>query len=149
MVCISPLISLMMDQKLKYSSKGVQVEFVSDEQGSHQSRSKILQGEIQLVYISPESAIRNPLYRNMFLSPKYKEKLAAIAVDEAHCVETWGDDFRTVFSQIGELRSLIPTGVSMVAPTATATKETLDSVCRRFSTENPVVVAHCLHTEII
>ena len=130
-----------MDQKLKYSSKGVQVEFVNDEQESHHSRSKILQGEIQLVYISPESAIQNPLYRNMFLSPKYKEKLAAIAVDEAHCVKTWGDDFRTVFSQIGELCSLIPTGVSMVALTATATEETLDIVCRRLSMENPVVVA--------
>ena len=77
----------------------------------------------------------------MFLLPQYKEKLAAIAVDEAHCVKTWGDEFRTVFSEVGELRSLIPSGVRMVALTATATDETLDIVCGRLSMDNPVVVA--------
>ena len=55
------------------------------------------------MYISPESAIGNPTYSNMFLSSQYKEKLIAVAVDEAHCVKTWGDEFRTVFSQVGEL----------------------------------------------
>ena len=72
---------------------------------------------------------------------RYKEKLVALAVDEAHCVKTWGDEFRTVFGQGGELRSLIPTGVNVIALTATATAETLTIVSQRLCMVNPVVVA--------
>ena len=46
-------------------------------------------GCVQLVYISPESMICNPMYWNMLLSRVYKEKLVAFVVDEAHCVKTW------------------------------------------------------------
>ena len=67
-VCISPLTSLVMDQQSKYSPKGLLVEYVGDEQGSCPSKGRILRGEVQLLYISPESAIRSPTYRNMFLS---------------------------------------------------------------------------------
>ena len=123
---------------LWYSPRGLLVEYVGDEQGSCPSKGKILRGEVQLLYISPESAIRNPTYRNMFLSHRYKEKLVALAVDEAHCVKTWGDEFRTVFGQVGELR---PTGVNVIALTATATAETLTIVSQRLCMVNPVVVA--------
>ena len=77
----------------------------------------------------------------MFMSATYKKNLVALAVDEAHCVKTWGDDFRKTFSLIGELRSLIPHGVSIIALTATATSETLRVVTQRLSLVNPTVVA--------
>lgn len=139
-VCISPLTSLMMDQTAKYCPKGLDVAFVGNDQKSC-SRDRILSGEIQLLFISPESAIMNSTYRNMFLSHRYKEKLVALVVDEAHCVKTWGDEFRTVFSQVGELRSLVPVGVHMMALTATATAETLRIVSNRLCMINPVIVA--------
>ena len=77
-----------MDQQSKYKPKGLLTEFVGDEQNN--SQEKILRGEVQLLFISPESAINNSVYINMFLSHPYKENLVAIAVDEAHCVKTWG-----------------------------------------------------------
>lgn len=77
----------------------------------------------------------------MFLTPKCKTKLVGLVVDEAHCVRTWGDEFRTVFAQIGELRSLIPAEVNIMALTATTTSSTLTIVSRRLSLDNPVVVA--------
>ena len=77
----------------------------------------------------------------MFLSPQYKEKLVALAVDEAHCVKSWGDDFRITFALIGELRSLIPTGVNVIALTATATSETLSIVTQKLSLVKPTLVA--------
>ena len=46
------------------------------------------------------------------------ERLVAVVVDEAHCVKTWGDEFRTAFAHIGELRSLIPSRVNILALTA-------------------------------
>ena len=42
-----------------------------------------------VVYISPESLVCNPVYRNMLLSPIYKDKLVALGIDEAHCVKSW------------------------------------------------------------
>ena len=66
----------------------------------------------------------------MLLSPVYKEKLAALVIDEAHCVKFWGDQFRQTFVLIGDLRSLIPSNVKLLALTATATIETRNvSVC--------------------
>ena len=87
------------------------VEFVGGEQ-EHSSKERILRGEVQLLFISPESAIGNRTYRAMFLSQQYKKNLVGLIVDEAHCVKMWGDELRTVFSQVGELRSLIPAGVT-------------------------------------
>ena len=52
----------------------------------------------------------------MLLSQVYKDKIIGPVVDEAHCVKTWRDIFRTAFA---ELRSLLPSGVSVMALTAT------------------------------
>lgn len=63
---------------------------MEEEQLNYSAVNKILKGEIQLVYISPESLICNLIYRSMMLSPAYKEKLVALVVDEAHCVLVQG-----------------------------------------------------------
>ena len=53
----------------------------------------------------------------MLLSHNYGSNLVAVVVDEAHCVKTWGDDFRLAFSQIGDLRSVLPKEVGVHALT--------------------------------
>ena len=141
MVCISPLTSLMMDQRAKFTPRGLTTEFVGEAQSDQATVRKVLRGETQLVLITPESIIGNALYRNMLLSTTYKEKLVALVVDEAHCVKTWGDQFRKTFSMIGDLRSIVPTGVNMMALTATATTETFHVVSKRLAMTNPTLVA--------
>ena len=89
MICVSPLVSLMMDQKSKFTPKGITAEFVGENQNDDAAIRSVLAGKVQLVYISPESKMCNTMYRNMILSPIYKEKLVALVVDEAHCVKTW------------------------------------------------------------
>ena len=79
----------MLDQKSKFQPVGISTEFVGEDQCDSCAISRVLSGDVQLVYISPESIICNPMYRNMLLSPVYKEKLVATIVDEAHCVKTW------------------------------------------------------------
>ena len=64
----------------------------------------------------------------MVLFIRYKEDLVALVVDEAHCVKLWGERFRTAFSELGTLRSLIPSKVNILALTAIATTETYHSV---------------------
>ena len=89
MVCVSPLTSLMMDQRTKFSPKGIETEFVGEDQHDDDVVKRVIRGKVQLVFISPESLITNAQYRNMLLSKVYKENLVALVVDEAHCVKTW------------------------------------------------------------
>ena len=79
----------MMDQKEKFLSLGLRVEFVGEAQTDKAASRCVINGEVQLVYISPENILRNPKYRQMLMSAIYKEILIGIAVDEAHCVKTW------------------------------------------------------------
>ena len=88
-VCITPLVSLMMDQKNKFAPKGIETEFVGEAQTNQKSISNVVNGKVQLVFISPESIISNPLFRGMLTNSIYKDKLVALVVDEAHCVKTW------------------------------------------------------------
>ena len=85
-LCISPPTSLMMDQREKYAPKGISSEFVGGDQTDPIVIKKILEGAVQLVFITPESIIENTLYRNMLLSQPYIDRLVALVVDEAHCV---------------------------------------------------------------
>lgn len=50
---------------------------------------RILRGEMQIVFIGPESLISNPTWREMLRSPVYKKNLVAFIVDEVHCVTKW------------------------------------------------------------
>ena len=131
----------MMDQQAKFKNRHFSVEFVGEAQTDLDVKRKVINGEVQLVYISPENIIENPRYRNMLLAPVYKEKLVAIIIDEAHCIKTWGEKFRRSFSKLGELRSLIPIGVKIMALTATATCLTFDIIRERLSLRNPVIVS--------
>ena len=139
-VCISPLTGIMMEQQSKYKPKGIDVEYICEDIDSV-TRKHITKGEVQLVFVSPESIINNALYRNMLLSCPYREKLVASAIDEAHCVKTWGEEFRVAFAQIGEIRSLIPPEVNIISLTSTATSATYEVVKRKLCLKNPTLVA--------
>ena len=79
----------MMDQREKFCSKGLTAEFVGEAQTNPTVVKRVLQGNVQIVLISPESLLNNEKFRSMLLTPRYKEKLVALAIDEAHCVKTW------------------------------------------------------------
>ena len=89
MVCITPLTSIMMDQKVKFTPRGVAADFVAEAQEDQSAISRVLQGKVQLIFISPESLLHNSCYRSMLLSDVYRNNLVAVVVDEAHCVKTW------------------------------------------------------------
>jgi len=88
-VVVTPLISLMIDQKEKFSQKGLRVEFVGEAQEDDDAIARVLNGDIQLVYIHPESLLLNRRYRGMLTTVPYQERLKALIVDEAHCVKLW------------------------------------------------------------
>ncbi|KAL5506244.1 hypothetical protein EMCRGX_G007846 [Ephydatia muelleri] len=140
-VCVSPLVSLMMDQVSKYSSKGLTTQFLGEDRKTILSSVECWKVNImQLVFISPEALLRNKQWKQMLSTSPYRENLVALVVDEAHCVETWGDSFRPEFSRIGDIRSIKPSDVRIMALTATATNTTRKVVISRLCMEDPVIV---------
>ena len=79
----------MMDQKAKFTPRGIDAEFVGEAQTDRTAVERVVKGEVQLLFISPESIITNPLFRNMLMTKPYKDNLVGLVVDEAHCVKTW------------------------------------------------------------
>ena len=65
------------------------VEFVGEAQEDKKAVEKIINGQVQLVYISPENLLENRRYRNMLRSTVYQEKMIALVVGEALCVKFW------------------------------------------------------------
>lgn len=88
-VCVSPLNATMIEQKDKFLAAGINAEFVGETQKSPTAWRKVISGQAQLFYISPESIICNSQYRQMLRSPVYKENLMGIVFDEAHCIKIW------------------------------------------------------------
>lgn len=131
----------MMDQCTRFNSMGMQAEFVGEAQTNKEAIQRVISGKVSLVFITPESIVENPRYRKMLLSPVYKSNTVALVVDEAHCVKNWGDQFRQTFAKIGDLRSLLPLEVKILALTATATMETYGVAKTRLEMVEPVLIS--------
>jgi len=84
---ISPLVALMQDQVDGFSSRGLKCARVGN--CTEEMKQKILDGEYQLVFVSPEALLATRRWRKMLLSPIYQNNLIAVVVDEAHCVRNW------------------------------------------------------------
>lgn len=79
----------MREQAAKFSTLGIKAEFVGEEQTDPTARRRVINGDVQLVFISPENLLCNSQYRAMLRTSCYKSNLVAVAIDEAHCVKIW------------------------------------------------------------
>lgn len=79
----------MKEQAARFSALGLSAEFVGEAQTNVDVKLRVLKGEVQLVFISPENLLCNTVFRNMLLTDQYRDLLVGVAVDEAHCVKTW------------------------------------------------------------
>jgi len=87
-VIVSPLISLMKDQVRAMERRGTRAVYVGD--CSEERREvEVCCGNYQLVYMSPEALLTDERWRDMLVSPVYRQHLVALVVDEAHCVKKW------------------------------------------------------------
>ena len=131
---ISPLIALMKDQVDGLKANGIKAGFINSSL-AHEEREEILHqvadGEIKLLYLAPESIG----YVSSILK---KEYLSYIAVDEAHCISSWGHDFRPAYKQLKFLKQSMPE-VPMIALTATADKATQSDIVKELGLNHPKV----------
>ncbi len=72
-VCISPLTSLMMDQQAKFTALGLKAEFVGEAQSDNAVRTRVLNGDVQIVLITPESLINNDTHQHATVHPLPRE----------------------------------------------------------------------------
>lgn len=89
MIYVSPLTALMMEQRSKFIMRGIATEFVGELQQDVDAMECVKSWKIQLLFISPESLLNNPQWREMLISPVYQTNLVALVVDKAHCIIQW------------------------------------------------------------
>ncbi|CAE6433277.1 unnamed protein product [Rhizoctonia solani] len=121
---VSPLKSLMIDQVRQLKDKGIDVIMFSSDQSAKASREArtrlVTKGtKPSLVYVTPEKLEMSGDMRNILDNLMRQGQLARFVIDEAHCVSTWGRDFREAYQGLGFLRQSYP-GIPIMALTATA-----------------------------
>ncbi|MFN2377530.1 MAG: DNA helicase RecQ [Candidatus Binatia bacterium] len=136
-VVISPLIALMKDQVDSMTATGVAATFLNstlDEQEARARLRGLYNGDYRLLYLAPER-----LFAGAFVERLKEWNVAAVAVDEAHCISEWGHDFRPEYRRLAELRAMLP-DVPFLALTATATERVRADILGQLRLHEPAVL---------
>ena len=136
-IVISPLISLMRDQVDALNDAGIPAAFINTTQTPDEQSSVFAQasaGFIKLLYVAPER-LETERFRN-FAS---RTPISLVAVDEAHCVSQWGQDFRSSYLGIGEFIANLPARPTVAAFTATATERVRHDIVSMLGLRDPDV----------
>ncbi|MDB4225631.1 DNA helicase RecQ [bacterium] len=128
---ISPLIALMKDQVDGLSANGISASYFNSSQSNEEQSAiidRVLSADLKLLYVAPESlaGLQN------ILNETY---ISCVAIDEAHCISSWGHDFRPSYQQLGFLKKTLP-NTPFIALTATADKATRQDIVKQLRIEN-------------
>jgi ATP-dependent DNA helicase RecQ len=126
-IVISPLISLMKDQVDALNANGIPAAFLNSSINKNEENriiDKCLDNKIKLLYLAPERLV-NEINNLLRIIP-----ISLFAVDEAHCISSWGHDFRPEYTQLKLLKECFPK-IPIVALTATADKTTRKDIIKQ------------------
>ena len=132
---VSPLISLMKDQVAALKSAGISAAYINSSLTGEQIRTvyaRTRKGAYKLIYVAPER-----LETNSFLSLMQEMDVSFLAVDEAHCISQWGQDFRPSYLGIADFINALPRRPIVAAYTATATKQVQSDILRLLQLQSP------------
>ncbi|KAA6440067.1 DNA helicase RecQ [Dyadobacter flavalbus] len=132
-VVISPLIALMKDQVEALKSNGINAAFLNSSLSSSEQDQVMWQaktGELKLLYIAPERLFSGNTFE--FLKDW---NVSLFAIDESHCISSWGHDFRPEYRQLNSLKLRFP-NVPVIALTATADRVTRRDILKQLNIEN-------------
>ena len=128
---ISPLIALMKDQVDALRANGIKAAYYNSTQPLEETQqvlADLQSGAIDLIYVAPESL-------QMLDGALNAATISLIAIDEAHCISSWGHDFRPAYTQLGYLKRRFPKA-PLIALTATADRSTQDDIADQLGISN-------------
>ncbi|MEF2575396.1 MAG: RecQ family ATP-dependent DNA helicase, partial [Eisenbergiella sp.] len=134
---VSPLISLMKDQVRALNQMGVHAAYLNSSLSWNQYKKALAfakEGRYKIIYVAPERLLTDD-----FMEFSSSVPISMVAVDEAHCVSQWGQDFRPSYLKIPEFIQSLPSRPVIGAFTATATKEVKEDIIRMLCLEEPHV----------
>ena len=135
-IVVSPLISLMRDQVKGLRQNNIKAAFLNSSLSMAEAglvENAVLKGNVDLLYISPEKLLSERFYNIM-----RSVKINLFAIDEAHCISSWGHDFRPEYTKMSALKKAFP-HVPIIALTATADKLTRGDILKQLSIPNAEV----------
>lgn len=130
-IVISPLIALMKDQVDGLTTNGIAAAYLNSSQKESEQQEiykQIAEGKLKLLYTAPESL---SYLEHIFNS----QTISLIAIDEAHCISSWGHDFRPAYTNLGYLKNRFPK-IPIIALTATADKATREDIANQLNIPN-------------
>jgi ATP-dependent DNA helicase RecQ len=124
-VVVSPLVALMENQVQALQIRQAPAALLHSEQSREQRQQtlqKLAQGQLKLLYLSPESLLSPPLWQQLL---EISSRLRSLIIDEAHCITQWGSSFRPAYRRLGTVRSALQqqraiAPIAIAAFTATA-----------------------------
>ena len=129
---VSPLLSLITDQCSHLASQGIPaIAYTGDLSAADKkiANHELSRDEpiVKIVYITPEMLKISTVAQGILQALHRRNRLARFVIDEAHCLSSWGHDFRPDYRALGELKTLYP-GVPLMALTATANNQVQEDV---------------------
>ena len=134
-IVISPLISLMKDQVEALRQVGIPAAYINSsisQEEFYHSMQMLQQGQCRILYVAPERLMTESLLRLA-----QRVQISMIAVDEAHCVSQWGQDFRQSYLDIPVFMEQLLVRPVCTAFTATATKQVEADIARILKLRDP------------
>ncbi|OBA27294.1 ATP-dependent DNA helicase, partial [Hanseniaspora valbyensis NRRL Y-1626] len=143
---ISPLISLMQDQVDHLRALRINAAMISSKDSAASRRESFQiesfqmfrDGALDLIYLSPEMINKSAQCRNTIKRLYENDKLARIVIDEAHCVSSWGHDFRPDYKQLNFFKKEYP-DIPMMALTATASMKVRTDILNNLGLNNAIL----------
>ncbi|MEV5000223.1 RecQ family ATP-dependent DNA helicase [Nocardioides sp. LML1-1-1.1] len=141
-VIISPLLALMRNQIAAAERAGIRAVTVNSTNMEQweEIHASIQAGEVDVLLVSPER-LNNPGFRDEVL-PRLAATCGLLVVDEAHCISDWGHDFRPDYRRIRTLLQDLPSGIPVLATTATANERVTSDVAEQLASSEPVSGGH-------
>lgn len=139
-IVFSPLLALIKDQldhlaKLKICAESLNSKMTTKDRERVLNDIKSVKPTTKFLYITPEQAATET-FRNLLDSMVKFNKLAYVAVDEAHCVSQWGHDFRPDYLKLGQIRKKYPK-IPWIALTATASRDVVNDIINNLGMKDP------------
>ena len=140
---IEPTLLLIYDQVANLQLHGISTAYIDYSMTLQETLDVLKKAQnekIEFLFVTPER-LQNQMFRKEISSVS----ISLVVIDEAHCVSSWGNGFRSSYLQIGEFIDMLPDSPITVALTSLSTPQMCDEICERLSMKQPSIFIYSRH----